>query len=146
MKIEGYIDIKQTQKKVAELFLDPKNLANYQDTFLRKEVVEGEEGKMGCISLMYYQFGKKEMELKETVTSNKLPDSFEAFYHHKHMDNTMKCTFEVLDEHHTRYHYKYEYVRINWVMPKLMSILSPSMFKKPAEKWLNQFKEFAENQ
>lgn len=146
MKIEGFIDIKQTRKKVAELFLDPKNLGKYQDTFLRKEVIEGEEGKEGCISMMYYRFGKKEMELKETITSNKLPDSFEAFYHHKHMDNTMKCTFEALDENHTRYHYEYEYIRINWVMPKLMSILFPGMYRKPAEKWLNQFKEFAENQ
>jgi hypothetical protein len=39
---------------------------------------------------MYYKQGKRELELTETITANRLPDSFEASYHHIHMDNTMK--------------------------------------------------------
>ena len=95
---------------------------------------------------MYYKHGKQAMELTETIINNQLPDSFESSYHHKHMDNSMKCKFIVLGDNQTRYEYEYEYTRINWIMPKLMAILFPSMYKKPAEKWMKQFKEFVERQ
>lgn len=62
------------------------------------------------------------------------------------MDNTMKCNFTALGDKKTKYEFEYEYTRINWIMPKLMAILFPSMYRKPAEKWLRQFKEFAERQ
>lgn len=93
---------------------------------------------------MYYDDGKRKMELTETITSNNLPDSFEAFYHHKHMDNTMKCNFTALDENSTRYDYEFEYTRIDWVMPKLMAVLFPGMYRKHGDKWMQQFKEFVE--
>lgn len=145
MKFKGSIEIKKPVALVAKLFADPAYLNEYQDGFIRKELVEGEAGKDGAISKMYYQYGKNEMELTETIISNKLPDSFEAFYHHKHMDNTMNCKFTELDPQRTRYDYEYEYVRMNWVMPKLMAILFPSMYRKQGEKWIRQFRDFVEN-
>ena len=95
---------------------------------------------------MLYKYGKRDMELTETIISNLLPDSFESHYHHKHMDNFMRCTFISLDENNTRYEYAFEYTRINWIMPKLMAILFPGMYRKQGEKWMNQFKEFVEKQ
>ena len=86
------------------------------------------------------------MILTETVTENNLPNSFEASYYHKHMDNTMKCTFTEINENQTRYEYEFEYTRINWFLPKLMAILFPSMYRKQGEKWMQQFKVFAEKQ
>jgi hypothetical protein len=129
---------------VARLFADPANLKEYQDGFKRKELISGESGKNGAVSKMYYDDGKRKMELTETITSNNLPDSFEAFYHHKHMDNTMKCNFTALDENSTRYDYEFEYTRIDWVMPKLMAVLFPGMYRKHGDKWMQQFKEFVE--
>ncbi|PKV51661.1 hypothetical protein ATE84_3752 [Aquimarina sp. MAR_2010_214] len=146
MKHKGYIEIDQSLDKVAELFANPDNLKEYQDGFIKKELISGEKGKVGAISKMFYKHGKHDMELIETITKNELPYSFEASYHHKHMDNTMKCNFISLGERKTKYEFEYEYTRINWIMPKLMAILFPSMYRKPAEKWLSQFKEFAERQ
>ncbi len=146
MKIQGSLDIDRPRDRVAELFADPASLAEYQDGFVSKELVSGEMGKDGAVSKMYYKHGNREMELTETITSNRLPDTFEAHYHHKHMDNTMKCRFVPLDENTTRYEYEFEYVRIDWVMPKLMSLLNPGMFRKQGEKWMRQFKEFVERQ
>ena len=62
------------------------------------------------------------------------------------MDNTMKCRFVPLDDNKTRYEYEFEYTRISWVMPKLMAIIFPGMFRKQGEKWMRQFKAFAETQ
>ena len=146
MKYKGSKDINKPQSVVAAIFADPDNLKEYQDGFQKKELVSGESGRAGAVSKMYYTYGKKHMVLTETITKNNLPDSFEAFYHHKHMDNTMKCTFIPIGEKKTRYEFEFEYTRINWVMPKLMSILFPSMYTKPAEKWMRQFKEFVEKQ
>jgi len=146
MKFKGSIEIKKPVDLVSKLFADPAYLKEYQDGFIRKELVEGEAGKDAAISKMYYQYGKGEMELTETIISNKLPDSFEAFYHHKHMDNTMKCSFKELEPGLTKYEYEYEYVRMNWVMPKLIAILFPSMYRKQGEKWIRQFRDFVEKQ
>ncbi len=146
MKYAGSIEIDKPVEIVTKLFADPKSLKEYQDGFVKKELVSGEEGKVGTISKMYYQYGNRDMELTETITSNQLPHSFEAAYHHKHMDNTMKCTFIPLGDSKTQYKYEFEYTRINWFMPKLMAILFPGMYRKQGEKWMRQFKEFVEKQ
>ena len=146
MKIKGFKIINQPRELVAKLFTDPNGLKEYQDGFERKELISGQEGQTGAVSKMYYKYGKRDMVLTETITSNNLPDSFEAFYHHKHMDNTMKCTFTAIAENQTRYEYEFEYTRIAWVMPKLMAILFPGMYRKQGEKWMKQFKKFVERQ
>ena len=46
----------------------------------------------------------------------------------------------------TRYEYEFEYIRINWVITKLLAIFFPGMYRKQGEKWMKQFKEFAEKQ
>ena len=145
MKISGSKIINQSRNIVTSLFVDPSYLGNYQDGFIKKELLEGKQGENGAVSKMYYKYGKHDMVLTETITNNNLPDTFEAFYHHKHMDNTMKCTFTEIDAKTTQYDYEFEYTRINWVLPKLMSILFPGMYRKQGEKWMKQFKDFVEN-
>jgi len=146
MKFKGSIDINRPHNEVAILFADPANLKEYQDGFIKKKLIRGKEGEDGAVSKMYYKYGKRDRELTETITANRLPDSFESSYHHKHMDNTMKCKFVALSDNQTRYEYEFEYTRISWFMPKLIAILFPSVYYKQGEKWMKQFKEFAENQ
>ena len=146
MKHKGSVDIHQACEKVVELFLNPNHLKEYQDGFVKKELISGKPNEKGSVSKMYYQYGKRDMILTETITSNQLPESFEATYEHKHMDNTMKCTFIPLSENKTRYEYEFEYTRMDWVMPKLIAILFPGVYRKQGDKWMKQFKEFAEKQ
>lgn len=146
MKFKGHVDVKKSRDEVVKFFADPAYLGEYQDGFVSKELVEGEAGHDGAISKMMYKQGGREMELTETILANKLPDSFEASYHHIHMDNFMRCKFTELDRNLTRYEYEFEYTRINWFMPKLMAILFPGMYRKQGEKWMRQFKEFVEKQ
>ncbi|MEO1053584.1 MAG: SRPBCC family protein [Bacteroidota bacterium] len=144
MRHKGAVEINQPRDMVASLFADPAYLGKYQDGFVKKELVSGDLGQDGAVSRMYYQSGKMDMVLTETITSNRLPETFEAFYHHKHMDNTMKCSFIILDDNRTLYEYEFEYTRINWFIPKLMAILFPSVYRKQGDKWMRQFKEFVE--
>lgn len=146
MKIKDFINIAKPREEVVTYFADPKYLGEYQDGFKSKKLIRGTSGQDGAVSQMWYGDDKRKIELTETIISNKLPDTFEAFYHHKHMDNYMRCTFTELDENNTRYEFEFEYTRINWVMPKLMAILFPGIYRKQGEKWMKQFKEFVEKQ
>ncbi len=146
MKFKGTIEINQSIELVTQLFADPKNLKHYQDGFVKKELISGRQGEKGAVSKMYYQYGKRQMELVETIMANHLPNVFEAHYHHKHMDNTYKCFFTALGPNKTRYDIEVEYTRINWVMPKMMAILFPGMYRKQGQKWMQNFKEFVEKQ
>lgn len=146
MKFKGSVEVNKPRDVVAKYFADPQFLGEYQDGFVSKELVSGEAGQEGAVSTMMYQYGKRDMELTETIITNQLPELFVGHYHHKHMDNYMRCKFVALDENRTRYEYDFEYTRMNWVMPKLMAILFPSMYRKQGEKWMQQFKEFVEKQ
>ena len=71
---------------------------------------------------------------------NNRAESYEAFYFHEYMDNVMQCYFTVEGDSSTKYVYEYKYTRINWIIPKLMSILFPSMYRKQGQKWIDQLK------
>ncbi len=146
MKFKGSVEINQSREKVTQLFADPNHLKEYQDGFVKKVLVKGTAGKAGAVSNLHYAAGKRKMVLTETVVANRLPDYFEARYHHEHMDNDMRCTFTAIGDNKTRYDYEFEYTRINWILPKLMAILFPGMYQRQGDKWMNQFKEFAEKQ
>ncbi len=145
MKFSGHIDIEKPRELVVELFQDPDNLAKWQDGFQKIEHISGEKGARGSVSMLYYVMNKRPLELKETILNNNLPDSFEAFYEHIHMDNTMRCSFIELSEKSTRYSYEFEYTRFSGFMPKMMALFFPGMFKKQGEKWISQFKKFVES-
>ncbi len=145
MKFSTSIEINSSRSKVTTLFADPDNNQYWQDGFIRKDLIDGIEGHKGAVSKLYYKQARREMELTETIVQNNLPDSFEGHYHHKHMDNTMKCTFSESGIQKTNYIIEIEYTRISWVLPKLMALLFPGMFKKQVEKWMRNFKTFVES-
>jgi len=74
------------------------------------------------------------MELTETITSNALPNSFEAFYHHEHMDNVLKVKFVPISENETRYEWEGEYTEVRGFIPKAMMFLMPWMFRNQVKK------------
>lgn len=145
MKFYANTTINKPLEMVTRYFADPQYLAEYQDGFINKELLEGTAGEVGAISTMFYKQGKREMELTETITLNDLPNRFEADYSHKHMDNTMVCTFKAIDNNTTLYEAEYEYYRVSF-MPKIMMTLFPGMFRKMGQKWMDQFKSFVESQ
>ncbi|MFT5892065.1 MAG: hypothetical protein ACI9Y7_002174 [Dokdonia sp.] len=145
MKFGGTIIINQPYEKLAALFADTNNLKEWQDGFQKKELISGAEGENGAISRIQLSQEKRDMELVETIIDNQPPHFFEATYHHKHMDNTLKTSFIPINDTQTEYKTEGEYTRINWVLPRLMAILFPSMFRKQAYKWMKNFKQFAEN-
>ena len=146
MKFICSVTIHKPKEMVAKLFANPDFLGEYQEGFLRKVIVSGKSFEVDTISKMYYKMGKGEMELTETVLTNNLPNSFSAFYFHKHTENTMTSTFTSIEENSTLYEAEIHYLKFKGVVVKLMKLIFPSMFKKQVQKWLDNFKVFAEKQ
>lgn len=145
MKFTSVVDIEQPIDKVAAFFADPQNLKYYQEGFQSKELISGIPGEEGAVSKMYYEWGKRKLELEETVISNQLPHEFFAKYHHEHMDNTMKSCFVKLSDASTRYQAEIEYTAFRGFMPKVIAKLFPGVYKRQVQKWLNNFKEYVES-
>ena len=56
----------------------------------------------------------------------------------------MSNQFIAIDDMSTRYDAEINYIKFNGFMVKAMVFLFPGMFKRQVQKWLNQFKSFAE--
>ncbi|MCT4625130.1 MAG: SRPBCC family protein [Schleiferiaceae bacterium] len=146
MKYSCQVEINQPIAKVVELFKDPNNLKEWQDGFLRLEHVTGTPETNGAKSKLFYKFGKNEMELLETIQKVDWPNEFTALYEHKHMSNTLSNKFTALGEHTTLLVQEVDYLEFKALIPRILSILFPGMFRRQVQKWLDQFKAFAEKQ
>ena len=86
------------------------------------------------------------MELIETIILWNLPKKFSAAYKAKSMENTMSNYLTVIDDNKTRWVAEVEYTAFHGFLPKLTSVFMSGMFEKQTQKWLDQFKVFAEAQ
>jgi len=144
MKFTCSIEINKPISKVVQLFENIENLKEWQDGFVSHKHLSGEPGKPGAKSQLNYHEGKRKMELIETIKVNNLPKEKIATYEHIHMVNDMKVSFTDLKNNKTRMDQEIEYTEFRSFVPKVLAFFFPGMFKKQVQKWLNQFKQFAE--
>ncbi len=85
------------------------------------------------------------MELIETILEYNLPDEKLALYEHEHMVNTQSSRFSAIDEDHTRYTSEVNYIKFNGLLIKIIFRLFPGKLKAQSQKWMDQFKAFAES-
>lgn len=137
-----YINLPRSE--VVKLWDNDNNFKEWQDGFVKIEYLFGEPRATGSQARIFLEQGKQKLELLETVIANYLPNELKAKYEHTHMTNTLTTRFKSVSEHKTEYIAEIEYTKFNGFMPKLMAFLFPGMFKRQTQKWLNQFKRFAE--
>lgn len=145
MKYTCTINIDLSIDQVVKLWEDENHFCKWQDGFQTIETLEGQAGAVGSKSRIIYQQGKRKMELTETIITNKLPLEKKALYEHIHMTNTQTTRFERISGNKTRYISEVEYTKFKGFVPNLMARLFPGMFRKQSQKWMQQFKEFAES-
>ena len=125
------------------LWKDETYFKEWQDGFKSIEHLSGTPNTKGATSKILFQ-GKKEMELLETIILSNLPEEKSALYEHIHMTNTQTTNFKAVGENQTAYTATLEYTKFNGFMVTVMAKLFPSKFKAQSQKWMNQFKAFAE--
>ena len=143
MKFHCNVIIDLPIDKVIELFDNPDNLKEWQDGFVSYTHLSGTPGEPGAKSKLIYNANGKEIELIETITVRNLPEELSAIFEHHMMTNTMKNSFIAIGMNKTKYDIDIEYTKFNGML-KYLSWLMKGTFKAQTQKWINQFKDFAE--
>jgi uncharacterized membrane protein len=143
MKYQLEVKINKPVEKVVELFITQENLFKWMPGLKNLELIEGERGKPGSKTKLLFDMNGKEVEMIETLRKSNLPEEFTATFEAKGVVNNQTTRFEKIDENNTRYISDNEFI-----FSGLMKILSlmPGVFKKQSMKYLEAFKEFAENE
>ena len=144
MKYTCSIEINLPIDKVIQLWEDENNYAEWQDGFVSIEHISGVPNSEGAKSKIILQ-DRRRIELLETIILNNLPEEKIALYEHVHMTNTQTTRFREITDHKTHFISEVEYSNFNGFMIKVMAALFPGKFKAQSQKWMNQFKIFAEN-
>ncbi len=143
MKYTCTVTIGAPIQKVVELWENEQLFNEWQDDFKSIEHLEGIPHTKGAKSKIVFD-GKNRIELIETILSINLPEEKTALYEHIHMTNTQSSRFQSIEGNKTLYTSEVAYIKFNGLMIKLIAKLFPSKFKGQSQKWMNQFKAFAE--
>jgi carbon monoxide dehydrogenase subunit G len=144
MKYKVEVEINQPVNKVVELFDNPDNLKKWMEGLQSFETISGTPGQEGAKSKLHFKMGKREVDMIETITKRNLPKEFTGTYEAKGVFNIVKNSFIPTDENNTKYISEQEFQFKGFM--KLMGAVMPGAFKKQTLKYMNAFKEFAENQ
>ncbi|MBX7041362.1 MAG: SRPBCC family protein [Ignavibacteria bacterium] len=144
MKFTVQTEIDLPVTKVVELFDNPENLKHWQPGLVSFEHLSGTPGQPGAKSRLRYKMGKREIEMIETITVRDLPAEFSGTYEAEGVVSTVKNFFKPVSENKTLYITENEFSFSGFM--KVIGFLMPGAFKKESQKYLLQFKEFAEKQ
>lgn len=144
MKYSADIEINASIDKVIALFDDYDKRKEWMEGLESSELISGRQGQPGAKTRMKFDMGKRKIEMVETVISRNYPDDFTVAYEAKSVYNIVINRFEKVDEETTRFINDQEF-RFKGFM-KLIGLLMPGAFKKQSKKYLQNFKQFVENE
>lgn len=145
MKYTCKVEINVPVDKVVALWSNENLFKEWQDGFESIEHLSGTPNSVGAQARIVFNENRR-IELLETILSSDLPNEKVARYEHVHMTNTQTSRFMAIGEDKTQYSSEVEYTKFNGFMVKLMAKLFPGKFKAQSQKWMDQFKAFAEEQ
>lgn len=142
MKYTITLEIAVQRDKLVKLYLDPANWSKWQEGLVTYEILSGENRQAGSKTKLVNRFGKKEIEILETVEVNQLPDVFTCTYEAVGAWNRVENRFTSVTPDKTKWEFSTEFKCRG--MLKLKSIIVPGMFRKSSLKEMEAFKKFAE--
>lgn len=143
MKHSIQVEIDRPIDEVVSLFDDPKNYPLWMKGLLSVELKEGKTGEVGAKNLFRFKMGNREMEMMETVVIRNLPEEYTVQYTAKGITNFVTSIFSKLDYERTLYVTENEFQFSGFM--RIIAFLMPGSFKKQSQKYLDDFKKFAEN-
>jgi uncharacterized membrane protein len=144
MKYTVEIEINKPIDEVVKLFDNEDNLFKWMEGLQSIEHLTGNPGEKGSTAKMLFKQGKREIEMIETVISLNLPEEFIASYEAKGVYNLAKVSFLPVGDNRTKYVTEQEFQLKGFM--KVFGWVMPGAFKKQTAKYLQKFKEFAEEQ
>jgi len=120
------------------------NIKHWQLGLESVEHISGDPGQLGAKMKLNFLFGNRKMEIIETITKRNLPHEFHTNYTTKTMRNVQENYYEKTSDGFTKWTSKNQFVPLNFTM-RLMLFFMPRTFKKQTQKYMQDFKNFAEN-
>lgn len=143
MKYTLEVEIDRPVQEVTELFDNPDNLKYWMDSLVSFEHLTGIPGQPGAQSRLLFKMGKRNVEMIETITTRNLPEEFSGTYEANGVYNEIRNKFEPLSGNRTKYTAENSFEFRGFM--KLVAFLIPGAFKKQSLKYMEDFKDFAEN-
>lgn len=144
MKFICKTEIDLPRAQVIKLWLDPAQLKHWQTGFESYQFISGKPGTVGSKTKLTYHNKGSIFDLEETILENKLPNTFEAEYKHLTMTNKMRSSFKAVDDQTTLWQAEIDYIQFNGLAIKIFGFFGKRIFQKQTQKWLDNFKAFAE--
>jgi hypothetical protein len=144
MKLESTIIIDKPLRDTVALYFNTGSFGRWQGGFQSYEPLSGERYLPGSKARFVYMNGKRRIELTETILSNNLPNELDAFYDHEHMSNKLRTRFDPQPGNRTKVMAEPYEIRFKGLMPKIFGPLMKGRFREQSQKWLDNFKSFAE--
>ena len=143
MKYTLEILIKSPRAEVIKKLDNIDNIKHWQRGLVSIEHMSGIPGQVGAKMKLSYKFGKRQMDLIETITKRDFPDEFDATYETKDMFNYQQNIFKETPEGYTKWISHSEFIPSSLIL-RIMAFLMPGAFKKQSKKYLEDFKDFVE--
>lgn len=144
MKYTSEIVIDLPREEVIRKLDNADNMKHWQRGLISYTLLDGIPGKEGAKMELSYKMGKRDLIMTETVIKNNFPEEFQAYYDAKGVHNEQRNYFTEIATNRTKWVSESEFKFEGFGM-KLMAFLMPRAFKKQSLKYLNDFKNFAEN-
>lgn len=120
-----------------------ENLKHWQDGLESTEHISGIPGEFGAKMKLNYSFGKRKMEIMETITKQDFPNEFHATFTTKGVRNIQQNYFESTKNGDTKWVSKNEFQPTTFKMSAML-FLMPGAFKKQTKTYMTNFKNFTE--
>ncbi len=144
MKYTSEIIINLPREEVIKKINNPENMKHWQKGLIGYTLLDENPKRDGAKMLLEYKMGKRNITMTETIIKYGFPSEFHATYDAKDVHNIQKNYFHEVDANSTKWVSENEF-QFGGFMMKAMGFLMPGIFKKQSGKYLNDFKNFAEN-
>ncbi|WP_339756210.1 SRPBCC family protein [uncultured Winogradskyella sp.] len=143
MKYTTEILIQKPIEYVIRKMDSSENMKHWQEGLVSTEHISGTPGMFGAKMKLNYGFGKRKMELVETITKQNFPEEIHATYSTKGIRNIQQNYFKSTGDSCTKWIATNEFQPTNFKM-NAMLFLMPKAFKKQTKTYMANFKNFVE--
>ncbi|MDN3493673.1 SRPBCC family protein [Winogradskyella bathintestinalis] len=143
MRYTTEVLIKEPISVVIKQLSSIDNLKHWQEGLVSTAHISGIPNEIGAKMKFNYSFGKRKMEIIETITKQNFPNELHATYTTKGVRNIQENYFKPTASNYTKWTAVSDFQPTNFVM-SLMLFIMPSAFKKQTKTYMTNFKNFVE--
>lgn len=136
--------IKKPISEVIKNLNSTDKLKHWHDALVSTEHISGIPSQLGAKMKLNYYYGKRKMEIIETVTRQDFPNEFHATYTTKGVRSIQGNFYKTTEDGFTKWISQNELQPTNLKM-SMMLFFMPSAFKKQTKTQMSNFKNFIEN-